>query len=387
MHFIRLITFLIFINLNNVFPQGAQLKLDRAAVDSLIVPEQTDSLKVRSLVPSVQITNEMDLGDSTTSQFLALKNNIYIATMNGIVYCMNQEGKINWEYHTDGKINNSIIGSGDLVVVMTDAGDLFTVNANNGDLVQAIGIGEHVNSNILFTDIEYNDLKTKGIVFGTADGNVYCYELYSLEMVWENNLINADEISGIFLVKDKIIVQTSGDGYYCLDSETGVLIWNWKSKKKSDNKNLQRDVVSQGNSIFITDAEGNLYSIDLLLGTENWTKKRMYVTGKMFLINDELILHSSKNKILLVDPKNGMTKNEINLLDDFSNIVPTLVLEEGKKILIGFSNGYICELNEKKIIESILFTGFSPVKSLIKQNNSSYISVNRSGKLIEFNIN
>ena len=387
MRFVYIITLLLSLVSVPVLSQGAQSQLDKVLSDFSSFTGHTDSLLIRSLDSTVQITNEIYLDDSTASQLLVLKNNIYAASINGIVYCINETGKINWEYHTDGKISSSIIGTGDLVVVMTDAGDLFAINANNGDLVQAIGIGEDVNSNILFTDIEYNDLKTKGVVFGTADGNVYCYELYSLEMVWENNLISADDISGTYLVKDKIIIQTKSENYYCLDSENGVLIWKWKPKTKSVNANFQIDLISIGTSIYNTDSDGNLISVDLLLGTENWTKNKMYATGRIFLINDELILHSSKNKILFIDPKNGKTKNEVNLANDFENSVPTCILEKGKEILIGFSNGYVCELSEKKIIKPILITGFSPVNSLVKKNNSSYISVNRSGKIIEFKIN
>lgn len=387
MRFVCVIAILVCIISVAVFSQGAQPRIDQALSDSSTFTDQTDSLQIRSLDSTVKIINEIDLDDSSASQLLLLKNNIYTATINGKVYCINKNGNTNWEYHTEGNISNSIIGIGDLIVSMTTAGDLFTINANNGDPVQAIGIGEQVNSNILFTDIEYNDLQTKGVVFGTADGNVYCYELYSLEMVWENDLTNTDEITGTYLVKDKIIIQTKNKNYYCLDSENGVLIWKWKSKTKTDDENFRSDLISIGSTIYITDSDGNLISLDLLLGTENWIKKKMYASGTMFLINDELVLHSSKNKILFIDSKNGKIKNGINLPDEFANAIPTCVLEDGKQILIGFSNGYIGELSEEKIIEPILFTGISPVNSLIKQSNSSYISVNRSGKLIEFSFN
>ena len=387
MRFVCVITLLSCLVSIPVFSQRAQSRIDRALTDSSTVSKQTDTLQTRSLDSTVLITNEIYLDDSTASQLLVLKNNIYIATINGIIYCLDQSMQTKWQYRTEGKISNSILGTGDLVVVMTDAGDLFTINANNGDLVQSIGIGEPINSNIIFTDIEYNSLKTKGVIFGTTYGNIYCYELYSLEQVWENSLEETNVITGTFLINDKIIVQTENENYYCLESDNGVLTWKWKPGTKSEKQNFKSDVVSKDNSIFIIDSDGNLYSIDLLLGTENWNKKKINASGSLYIINKDLILHSTKNRILFVDPNNSRTKNEIKLPDGFSSSTLTFVLENNKENLLGFSNGLICKLTKKNDIEPILYTGNSPVISLIKQRDNSFLSVNRDGKLIEFRIN
>ena len=398
MRVVYLIIFLIYLSASLIFSEipsvfnSCRLKNDREkTLNSVWISlkdssDQIDFTKPRILNPKVQITNKILLKDSIASNLLYLKNNIYITTINGIVYCLDHSLKIKWQYQTEEKISNSIIGTGDLVVVMTDSGDLFTINANNGDLVQSIGIGEPISSDIMFTNIEYNDLKTKGIVFGTVDGNVYCYELYSLEQVWENSLKETNVITETFLIDNKIIVQTEGETYYCLDSDNGVLIWKWKPKTKSDNEEFRSNVIIHGSSIFITDSDGNLYSIDLLLGTENWERKRIYASGRFCNSDNDLILHNSKNEILLINSGNGKTKKVIKFTDDLLNSTPTCFVENGKQILLGFDNGFICELIEKDNIEPIIYTGNSPVISLIKLKENSYVSVDRNGKLIEFSI-
>ena len=345
-----------------------------------------DSVKLKILNPKIQIRNEIDLYDSTISKLLVLKDKIYTATTNGTVYSIYPDGKINWQHITDAKISNSILGSGDLVVVMSDAGDLYTINSNNGDPVQSIGIGEPISSDIIFTDINYNDLNTKGIVFGTAYGNVYCYELYSLQMVWGNNLPEEKVITGTFLIKDKIIIQTADENYYCLDSDNGILIWKWEPKTKSEKQNFRSKVISKGNSIYLTDNEGNLYSIDLLLGTDNWNKKRVYASEKVYYANDELILHNTKNEVLFIDPYQGKVQKEVKLPNEFINSSPTCLIENGKEILLGFDNGYICELDEKKIFKELLYLGNSQIVSIIKANSNFFVT-NNAGKLIEFTIN
>ena len=398
MRAVYLIIFLIYLSTSLIFPEipslfnscppkiGREKTLNPVRIWSKDSSKQIDSVKTKILNTRVQIIDEISLEDSTASSLLNLKENIYIATINGVVYCLDHSMKTKWQYQTEGKISNSIIGTGDLVVVMTDAGDLFTINSNNGDLVQSIGIGETINSNIIFTNIEYNGLKTKGIVFGTVEGNVYCYELYSLEQVWENTLQETNVITGTFLVDNKLIVQTEGENYNCLNVDNGVLIWKWEPKTKSDNEGFRSKVVSHGSLIFITDSDGNLYSIDLLLGTENWNRKRIYASGSFYNFDKDLILHTSRNEILVIDPGNGKTKRGIKLTDNFLNSIPTCLIKDRMQILLGFGNGFICELMEKDNIEPIIYTGNSPVISLIKLKDNSYISVDRNGKLIEFNI-
>ena len=104
-----------------------------------------------------------------------------------------------WEFETNGTIYSNPIIEKDLAIAATNEGELFTININTGDLFQVIGIGETITSDIALVDIEYKSMNTKGICFGTAEGNFYCYELYSLELIWWNNgtkkLINSSVIS------------------------------------------------------------------------------------------------------------------------------------------------------------------------------------------------
>ncbi|MCG6961165.1 hypothetical protein LJE82_14850, partial [bacterium BMS3Abin03] len=145
-------------------------------------------------------------------------------------------------------------------------------------------------------------------------------------------------------------------------------------------------VISKGNSIYLTDNEGNLYSIDLLLGTDNWNKKRVYASEKVYYANDELILHNTKNEVLFIDSYRGKVQKEVKLPNEFINSSPTCLIENGKEILLGFDNGYICELDEKKIFKELLYLENSQIVSIIKANSNFFVT-NNAGKLIEFTIN
>ena len=189
--------------------------------DVIVKAKISNSVKIDSLQsviyqPKLKIVYSSPPSVTTFSPLLLSEEKFFTTTLNGRVICQNYSGENIWQYETAGKIYNSILRDGDLIIVVTNAGDLFTINANNGDLVQAIGIGEPISSDINLIDLEYNDLNTKGIVFGTAYGNVYCYELYSLEMVWENYLTDKRIVGDPILIDNKIIYQVNLTNYYQL---------------------------------------------------------------------------------------------------------------------------------------------------------------------------
>ena len=347
-----------------------------------------DSLQLLVYNKSTKITNKLNINRTTYSPLILSDNKIFIASKDGLIICRDIEDKVIWKYNTDGIIYSSLLRDKDLTIIITNDGDLFTINTNTGDLVQVIGIGEPVTSDIRLIDLEYNKTKTKGIVFGTAFGNIYCYELYSLEMVWQNHLTEQSIMAKPVVVNNKIIYQDNDENYYCVNSKNGVLIWKWRPEEKSNNVFFQSDVISNGKSVFVTDDNGELHSIDLLLGTENWKKKKLFTSGKFFINSNRkiLIIHSKKNKIVLINQSNGKAKKEIKLPDEFKYSLPTCYTENGNNILLGFDNGFICSINKKNILNKILFAGTAPIISLLKIGEKEYITNNLDGKVIQFTL-
>ena len=347
-----------------------------------------DSLQLLVYNQSIEIKNKLNINRTTFSPLLLSDDKIFIASKDGLIICRDKQDNIIWQYNTDGIIYSSLLRDKDLIIIITNDGDLFTINTNTGDLVQVIGIGEPITSDIRLIDLEYNKTKTKGIVFGTAFGNIYCYELYSLEMVWQNYLTEQSIIAKPVVVNNKLIYQDNDENYYCVNTKNGVLIWKWRPKEKSKNVFFKSDVISNGKSVFVTDDNGKLHSIDLLLGTENWKKKKLFTSGKFFINSNRkiLIIHSKKNKIVLINQTNGRVKKEIKLPDEFKSSLPTCYNENGNNILLGFDNGFICSINKKNILNKILFTGTAPIISLLKTGEKEFITNNMDGKVIQFSL-
>jgi outer membrane protein assembly factor BamB len=308
--------------------------------------------------------------------------------VSGRIFCLDDRRKQLWEYNTYGKIYNSIINDRDLIITMTKEGDIHTINANTGDLFQVIGIGDIVTSDFNLIDISYNDMKTKGIVFGTASGDVYCYELYSLEMVWSNNISEFNITSRPMKSNNKIIFQDSDENYYCINSGNGILVWKWKADVKSANRLFRSSMNCNNNLVFVTDSDGDVHSIDILLGTENWIKKKAAASGKIFYsrLSSSLFVHTNKNKIVELEESNGRVLSEIKLSKECQDAIPSAWIETDSELIIGFDNGLIAEIDQNKNFTELLITGNAPIISITKTGEKEHVTNNLDGKITKFTL-
>jgi len=325
-----------------------------------------------------------DFGVTNESGILVSEDKVFTADNNGIIYCLNKDGKEKWHYETNSTIKYNLLRDKDLVIATTVEGDLFTINSNNGDLVQVIGTGETISTNIAMIDIIYNDMKTKGIIFGTTVGNIYCYELYSLEMVWEGYLSDYKILSLIKANDDKIIFQDDRGKIFCINSSNGLLIWEWQAKVKNNNLFFVSDIISDGKSVYLADSDGLLHCIDLLLGTESW-KRKISSSGKLSLSTDKkyVITQTAKNEIAFLSRLNGKVQRRIKLPGEIKDTKLNIIKADKDDIYLGFEHGILYRINNKNKVEKILFMGNSPLISFIKISDKKFIVSNLDGKVIQ----
>ena len=85
-----------------------------------------------------------------------------------------------------GSVKNNTVLYKDLFLVATNVGDLYSINSNNGEVVQVIGVGENITTDLSLIDLTNNNYKSKAIVFGTDKGNIFCYDIFSFRVNLEN---------------------------------------------------------------------------------------------------------------------------------------------------------------------------------------------------------
>lgn len=354
---------------------------------NLEVVSKVDSNEIVFYKKNLTTDWQIDLGVTNEAGILFSEDNVFTADINGIITSLDRDGKEKWHYKTNSTIKTNLLRDKDLVIAASLEGDIFTINANNGDLVQVIGTGETISTNIEMIDIIYNDMKTKGIIFGTVTGNVYCYELYSLEMVWDGYLSDYKISSLTKANGDKIIFQDSRNKIYSINSSNGLLLWEWQTKVKSTNPFFVSDIISDGKSVYLADSDGSVHSIDILLGTENWKKKSSSM-GSLSLSSDKKILmtQSTKNKITLLSRSNCKVKKGITLPGEAKDVKINFIKSENDGTYVGFENGILYRIDKKYKLEKLLFMGNSPLISFIRISDNKFIVSNLDGKIIEFTL-
>ncbi|RKY98646.1 MAG: hypothetical protein DRQ13_03320 [Ignavibacteriae bacterium] len=313
---------------------------------------------------------------STTISSINNSKEIFIASKKGKITCLDNKRDKIWTYETNGTIYSPPKVEKDLVVVATNEGDLFTINKNTGNLFQVIGIGETITSDIELIDIEFNGMQTKGICFGTVEGNFYCYELYSLELIWWNNGVKEMINSSVATVKGKIIFQDKKGTLYCLSSDNGVLLWKWKAKTKIFDPLFKSDLIISNNNVYFIDFDGDLHCIDALLGTKKWSIRKIKATGKIELNEkkNEIVLHSAKNKILVVSPAKREVTEELILPGETKNEFVTSIELISSKLIVGFTNGNVYQLMKKQVPKNIFWQSSAPIVSLNKINGNILVT-------------
>jgi hypothetical protein len=97
-----------------------------------------------------------------------------------------------------------------------------------------------------------------------------------------------------------------------------------------------------------------------------------------------LIIPTSKNKIFIISPTLGKITTEIDLASETRDEVITDFSSSGDKIFVGFSDGWVYQINQKKKVEKIFRGGTSPIISIINIDGNILVT-DYDGKLTLLN--
>ena len=253
--------FVIFISLNiQVIAQDTII--DYKSIDSTIQIQDSSLQKIW------QIDNQT----SSSTNLIVSENKIYTTTDDGLVHCYFIDGQEKWTAEVLGRIKNNSVKFKDLFLTSTNEGDLYSINSNNGDVVQVIGVGENITTDLSLVDLTSTSTQSKGVVFGTDKGNIFCYNIFSFEIIWRTNLSEHSLISNPLIIDDKIIFKNSLSSLYCVNAKSGALIWKYDSNQKEQTYNSSL-ILTNRKTVFTLAPDGEIIAIDLMLGKKLWSIK------------------------------------------------------------------------------------------------------------------
>lgn len=335
----------------------------------------------------VNLLWKKELNTSMSASLFPGNDKLFAVTKNGILHCYTFDGKELWKYDTRGVVFSRPVQNRDIVAVGTIEGDLLTINVNTGETLQLIGIGEPITSQLISYDLRNNGKLTAGVVVGTANGNLFCYDLYSLELIWENHSASGMIETLPIYLNDKVIFGSWDNYLYCLDANTGALNWKWTENKNFYYSPAACWPVSDGKNIYVSTPDKFISAVDLLQGTTVWHKNNFVSWESIGITNDgkNLLVKSFMDKFFIVDAKTGKLIKEIN--PDFGlDTMPNQPMEDNGNIFWGSKNGNVYLIDKNYKWKPLLFTGTSRVHSVYKLKKNLYAASNIDGGIYVFSL-
>lgn len=375
--------------------------------DAAVINSFDDKLKTvinKSVALEVKLPNKINSLDNKINQFFNLSSNsltyaspiywngkIYTSSTDGIVTCYDSTGQMLWDYNTFGNIIGTPVISDRMIAISTLQGDLITLSAITGEQIQTIGFEERITTSLNVIDYQGSRIlmipkltdSKSAIIFGTASGKIYCYDLETLQEYWSNSNAKGMIRSKPISINNKIFF-TADDGFlYCIDARNGLLIWRWKEKADTDFSNSS--ITTDGKKVFIVSAEGILYAIDNLLGKLVWKNEKLNAHEKFTLSKDNktLICKGKDSKIYFINTETGKPSKELKFDGKFYNSQTELIQMNGNLLFANHSSIYK-SVNNK--FEQIYYNGYSPFNSLVRIDNERFLGSQYNGSVIIFSL-
>jgi len=335
----------------------------------------------------VQVLWQKDLNTSITTSLLASNDRIFASTIDGKIFCFDLDGNEIWNYQTGGTIFSRPAISKNILIAGTIEGDLFSIDSNTGDLIQVIGLGEPVTSQLIIIDDLKSDSKSKGIILGTAKGNLYCYDITDFSMIWKNSSAKEMIETKPLFIEDRIIYGSWDNYLYSVDSETGTLNWKWTENKNFYYSPAASSPVSDGKYVYISTPDKYVSAIDLLLGTTVWRKNdfNSWETLGISEDNTKLLIKSFTDKFFIASSKDGKLIKEMNLGFKLDTM-PVEPLEWKNNILFGAKNGNVYLIDNQYNWKTLFFMGSARVHSIQHVKDNIFAASNMDGRIVVFKL-
>ncbi len=312
---------------------------------------------------SLQKIWEIENNSLSTTNILKSTSWFYFISDSGLINCYDFSSKEKWTTEVLGLISNNSVLYKDLLLTATQEGDLYSINSNNGEILQVVGIGENITTDLAIIEIATAGLKTIGVVLGTLEGNIFCYDAFTFELLWEQNISATPIISKPLVEKDKVIFLNTNSSLYSVNTKSGSLIWKYEF---SDEQNFSAKYfpVSDGKNVFSLSLDGKLFALDLLLGKKTWSSNTKGVLNQFYISSDKqkLFLFDDKGLLTIYTTKNGKEIGKIDFIK--SELSSFHIAENQENTLVGFSDGSLYTFDSELFSKELLSANQIPITSI-----------------------
>ncbi|HSL89789.1 MAG TPA: PQQ-binding-like beta-propeller repeat protein [Ignavibacteriaceae bacterium] len=334
---------------------------------------------------SVIIRKTINLKELHLAGVLSNEGSVYTASKDGVITCFDDKGNKKWDYFAMGTMFHSPVRHKDVLTAVIFEGDLITLNANNGDVLQVMGMGKNITNAPALIDIEHNGYETKGIIITTLSGEIFCYELFSLELVWSHKL-NKGRITAMPLQIKNILIFNNWNGeVFALNSNSGTIIWRYKIPGATGTTKTFSSPLSFEQNVFVLYGDDIIVSIDLLQGTQKWINSKIPHQHSFAIKPDsQIIVKGNDNSFIILSNADGKIFKKIT--SPGNNYFPNNIVVSEEYLLNGTSEGDILLIDNNFSSIKILNSFDAPIISISEVKPGTFVSLDIDGNLIFFDI-
>ncbi len=358
-------------------------------VDMIPLSESSVSIsnmnEVKVFSDFVKIKKIININETHLANAVYKEGLIFTTSKNGLINAIDKQGNIKWDYYTGGTSFNPPDRFRDLLAAVIYESDLITLNANNGDVYQIMGLSENISAPPLLIDVVHNGIKTKGIIVSAISGDIFCYELFSLELIWNQRSIRGRMLSAPLQHGNMLIFCNLNGEVFALNSDNGTLIWRYNISR--DNKTFinLKSPVTDGKNVYVLFDENVLTAIDLLQGIQRWINTNTPHQHSMLIKDDKhLLIKGKDNNYMILSSSDGKL---VRSFPSFSTkYFRNNFLRNEQFILNGNAEGDVAKIDfDFRVIK--LFNSYgAPVVSITQIDDRSYISLDMDGNIIFFDL-
>ena len=338
-----------------------------------------------------QLNNDgfINLFSNFEPEILIDKNHLFFFDSNGSIIKFDNSSNIVWKknYYSkqDKKLQPILFfgKSGDDLFVADSIANYYVINKKTGDLKWKKKHSSSFNSQI-------KTFKDKAFVID-MENQLRCFSLETGKIVWsvktQKSLLRSQKKQSIILKNDKVYFSNSIGDITAVNILDGKIIWQTPTQSNVNFGNTYflklSDIVSDDNSIFVSNNNNQFFSIDLLTGTINW-KQEFSSELRPSLIDDYLITISDNGLLIVMDKKTGQIIRINDLLKNIKvkkrkNYQPIGFLVGKFYIYVSTNSGRILVVNFREgKIEKTLKLDNNKLQRPIYFNKSLYIAKDNS---------
>jgi len=250
------------------------------------------------------------------------RQEIVFGTELGIIYVLNEKGKVVWKYKAKGAVRGQVLlydlfNKGETNVIFGCGDKKLYVLDNKGNLIWTFDAGSPIQStsNIMIKN------SFPHIIFGCDEGTIFCVNPKG-DMVWKfktDDKVIAQPAIGKLLDNDRlfVVIGSSDHKLYVLD-DAGELLWDFKTEGAIVSKACLTDINNDHKlDIVFGSCDNNIYALNAQ-GDKIWSYETDFWIVTEPIVEDidgdgrkEIIVGSYDHNIYVLDAEGSYILNYV----------------------------------------------------------------------------